>query len=259
MDPVTSPVADLPAAELAANSPSWLALALVVLAAILASVGLRRLSTSGADRRLLRWLPLAQVGVWTLVLIVTLGSIARQGITAGLLLALAGLAALIVAAAPLLRSVVAGLVLSGEARHQVGDTLEVGPYRGVIEHLGARTLRLRDARGERHELPYAELVDRPLTWVPDGGEAHCELELRIRTSLPIEVALERVRTLASLTPYIAPRHRPEAFLVAQAAPGEPFHIRVRAKVASHELVDHFRSDLLRRQRHAFGASEPPSP
>ncbi|RDV38096.1 hypothetical protein DV096_09790 [Bradymonadaceae bacterium TMQ3] len=246
---------ELPAAELAATSPSWFALVLVVLAAILVSVGLRRLSTSGADRRLLRWLPLAQVGVWALALIVILGSIARQGITAGLLLALAGLAALIVAAAPLLRSVVAGLVLLGEARHQVGDTLEVGPHRGVIEHLGARTLRLRDARGERHEIPYTELVDHPLTYVHHGGEAHCELDLHVYTSLPVDVALERVRRLASRIPYIAPRHRPEAFLVAQAEPGEPLRIRVRAKVASDELVDHFRSDLLRRHRHAFGASE----
>ncbi|TXD35430.1 mechanosensitive ion channel [Lujinxingia vulgaris] len=250
---------ELPPAELAATSPSWFALALVVLAAALVSVGLRRLSTSGADRRLLRWLPLAQVGVWSLALIVILSSIARQGITAGLLLALAALAALIVAAAPLLRSVVAGLVLFGEARHQVGDTLEVGERRGVIEHLGARTLRLRDARGERHEIPYAELVDRPLTHLPHAGEVHCEMELEVPAELPVERALERVRTLASLTPYVAPRHRPEAFLVAQAAPGEHIRIRVRARVASAELVDHFRSDLLRRHRQAFSPAEPAEP
>ncbi|RAL25062.1 hypothetical protein DL240_02280 [Lujinxingia litoralis] len=240
-----------------APSTSWPAFLLLVLAATLVSLGLRRLATAGPDPRVLRWLPAAQVGVWALTLLVIVTVLARQGFTTTLALLLVMLVGLFVAASTLLRSVLAGMVIAGEARLHVGDVISLGELRGEVVGLGVRAMQLRDAEGTLHEIPLAEVLARPLTRHPAGGQARCEIELELPEALPVERALERVQRLASLTPYISPRQGPEVFLVNAGGPGEPMRVRVRAQVASEDLVEHFKSDLVRRHRQAF--ARPTSP
>ncbi|NLM45762.1 MAG: mechanosensitive ion channel family protein [Firmicutes bacterium] len=81
--------------------------------------------------------------------------LSNLGVAVGPILAGAGIVGLAVGfgAQNLVKDVIAGFFLLLEDQFAVGDFVVLGGYAGIVEDMGLRTTRIRDASGELHIIP----------------------------------------------------------------------------------------------------------
>lgn len=126
------------------------------------------------------------------VLIVMVGMILLSsiGVDIGPLLAGAGMAGIAIGfgAQALVKDVVSGVFFLIDDAFRVGEYIDVGDVKGMVENISIRSLRLRHHRGPVHNIPFGEinhLTNFSRDWVI------MKLELR----LPFETDTEKVRKL----------------------------------------------------------------
>ncbi|MBM3571535.1 MAG: mechanosensitive ion channel [Alphaproteobacteria bacterium] len=125
---------------------------------------LQRIATesAGGNRRarLRTFLPLLRNVLFiVLVAVVTLVVLSEIGVNIAPLLAGAGVIGLAIGfgSQAVVRDVITGLFILFEDTINVGDIVDVGGSSGVVESITIRTLKLRDARGNLHTIPFGSV------------------------------------------------------------------------------------------------------
>ncbi len=141
--------------------------------------------------RLASVLPLIHMALQvTIVTITVLLAISQLGINIAPLLAGAGVLGLAIGfgAQTLVKDVVAGVFFLLDDAFRVGEFVDVGGTLGSIEQISIRSLRLRDATGPVHIVPYGEiakLTNHSRDWVI----------MKLKFTVPFDTNLEKVRKI----------------------------------------------------------------
>lgn len=87
---------------------------------------------------------------WVVIIVVVLTVLGEVGVSLAPLLTSAGIGGLIigVGAQSLIRDLIAGVFLIVEGQYGVGDTIDTGAVRGVVQDVGTRVTKLQSADGE---------------------------------------------------------------------------------------------------------------
>jgi small-conductance mechanosensitive channel len=140
------------------------ALAIVLIADVIwlvAAAVIDQKLASGADNARLRTLLPIMRGTVALVLIVmtVLMVVGALGVDVGPLLASAGVVGIAVGfgAQQLVRDLFAKFSYLMDDAFRLGEYIESGNFKGTVEHLGGRTVRLRHHRGPIFTIPYGQL------------------------------------------------------------------------------------------------------
>jgi small-conductance mechanosensitive channel len=94
-----------------------------------------------------------------MVVIVALIILASMGINIGPLIAGAGVIGLAIGfgAQTLVKDIIAGVFFLIDDAFRVGDYIETGGTTGSVEHISLRSIRLRNARGPVHTIPFGDM------------------------------------------------------------------------------------------------------
>jgi small-conductance mechanosensitive channel len=126
----------------------------------------------------------------TLVIMGVLLVLSSLGVNIGPLIAGAGVLGLAIGfgAQALVRDIVSGIFFLLDDAFRMGEYVEIGEIRGVVEAISVRSLRLRHHRGPLHTIPFGEiqhLTNYSRDW------AIMKFELR----LPFETDIDKVRKI----------------------------------------------------------------
>ncbi|MEP1200280.1 mechanosensitive ion channel family protein [Tateyamaria sp.] len=141
--------------------------------------------------RLASVLPLIHIALQaTIVTITILLAISQLGVNIAPLLAGAGVLGLAIGfgAQTLVKDVVSGVFFLLDDAFRVGEFVDVGGTLGSIESISIRSLRLRDATGPVHIVPYGEiakLTNHSRDWVI----------MKLKFTVPFDTDLEKVRKI----------------------------------------------------------------
>jgi small-conductance mechanosensitive channel len=166
------------------------------------------------------------------------------------------LAALVVAAMPLLRDLLTGVALALEHRHRIGDEVRLGEHEGRIVAFGIRGVLLRRSNGTETSIPNRTFAAGPVVRLDletGGHDAPVTLELELPAGLDLDVARRRLLDAALLSPFAAPGKRPEVFAVADERGN--LRLRLRAHVFDRAHEERYRGDVVLRA----ALNAPPDP
>lgn len=115
----------------------------------------------GPEARMATLLPLLRVILLvTLVVMVGLSVLSSAGVNIAPLLAGAGVLGVAIGfgAQSLVKDIVSGIFFLIDDAFRVGEYIEIGNLRGVVESISIRSLRVRHHRGAVHTIPFGELT-----------------------------------------------------------------------------------------------------
>lgn len=247
---VVAPVAAPPTAL------GWMLLLAVAGTAVVLTWLVRRAALAPALRPWVRWLHplvvLTWLGAAALLALLSL-RVETLAETAG---RVALLVVLGVVTAPMLRDLLAGMVISIEARHRVGDDIRVGELEGRIVALGLRSVVLRAHDGSELTIPNGRFAAADVARLNlPSGEAPFELEVELEREGGVEAATIELVEAAVLSPLAAPGSLPEVYVVE--AHGPRLRLRMRVYVFDRTYEERYRSDILARL--AAASSAPAGP
>jgi len=198
-----------------------LRVAAVVVAAIIATLVIRRIIANGMRRLLDRTSPAEQpraqarhkaltsslraalVGVvWTVAVITAMGEV---GINIGAFVATATVVggAIAFGAQTLIRDIIAGFFVLSDDQYGVGDEVDLGLTTGTVERVTLRSARLRDGEGRIWHVQHGNVLR-----VANLSKAATALvNVDVGRSMPVDEALAAVRDLAAefaADPAVAP-------------------------------------------------------
>lgn len=238
------PVATVQVAE-PVTALGWMLLLVVAGAAVVLTWVLRRVALAPALQPWVRWLHPLVVLVWlgAAALLVMLSL--RVETLAETMGRVALLVVLAIVTAPMLRDLLAGMVLRFEGRHRVGDDIRVGALEGRIVVLGLRSVVLRAHDGSELTIPNGRFsaADVARLNLP-SGQAPCELEVELHREGGVDAATIELVEAAVLSPLAAPGSLPEVYLVQ--ADGPRLRMRMRVYVFDRTYEERYRSDILAR-------------
>lgn len=241
---IADPVAAAPVAA-PPTALGWMLLLAVAGAAVVLTWLVRRAALAPALRPWVRWLHPLVVLTWVgAAVLLTLLSLRVDTLaeTAG---RVALLVVLGVVTAPMLRDLLAGMVVSLEGRHRVGDDLRVGVLEGRIVELGLRSVVLRAHDGSELTIPNGRFAAADVARLNlPSGEAPFELEVELHRAGGVEAATMELVEAAVLSPLAAPGSLPEVYVVE--ANGPHMRLRMRVYVFDRTYEERYRSDILAR-------------
>ena len=115
----------------------------------------------GPEARMATLLPLLRVILLvTLVVMVGLSVLSSAGVNIAPLIAGAGVLGVAIGfgAQSLVKDIVSGIFFLIDDAFRVGEYIEIGNLRGVVESMSIRSLRVRHHRGAVHTIPFGELA-----------------------------------------------------------------------------------------------------
>jgi len=115
----------------------------------------------GPEARMATLLPLLRmILLVTLVVMVGLSVLSSAGVNIAPLLAGAGVLGVAIGfgAQSLVKDIVSGIFFLIDDAFRVGEYIEIGNLRGVVESMSVRSLRVRHHRGAVHTIPFGELA-----------------------------------------------------------------------------------------------------
>jgi len=115
----------------------------------------------GSEARMATLLPLLRMMLLvTLIVTVGLSVLSSAGVNVAPLLAGAGVLGVAIGfgAQSLVKDIVSGIFFLIDDAFRVGEYIEIGNLRGVVESMSVRSLRVRHHRGAVHTIPFGELA-----------------------------------------------------------------------------------------------------
>lgn len=115
----------------------------------------------GPEARVATLLPLLRVMLMvTLIVMVGLSVLSSIGVNIAPLIAGAGVVGVAIGfgAQSLVKDIVSGIFFLIDDAFRVGEYIEIGNLRGVVESMSVRSLRVRHHRGAVHTIPFGELT-----------------------------------------------------------------------------------------------------
>jgi len=115
----------------------------------------------GPEARMATLLPLLRIILFvTLVIMVGLSLLSSAGVNVAPLIAGAGVLGVAIGfgAQSLVKDIVSGIFFLVDDAFRIGEYIEIGDLRGVVEGMSIRSLRVRHHRGAVHTIPFGELT-----------------------------------------------------------------------------------------------------
>jgi small-conductance mechanosensitive channel len=143
------------------------------------------------DARLRTLLPIVRSAIAGVLIVMTvLMAVSALGVQVGPLLASAGVVGLAIGfgAQTLVRDLLSKFFYLFDDAFRIGEYIQSGNYKGTVEHLGARSVRLRHHRGPVYTIPYGQLgavQNQSRDWVID----------KLTIGLTYDADLEKARKL----------------------------------------------------------------
>jgi small-conductance mechanosensitive channel len=153
------------------------------------------------------------------------------------------LAIFILGARDWLHQVVTGILLILENRFEPEELLKVGDLRGRVVDFYLRFLRLELDDGTQADVPYSDLLIKPVRHLGTRKHPDAELELTIPQHANVEQAVEAAKKAVSLSPLLAPSKRPEVYL---RSTNEGQSLIVEGRAFNSNLENNLNSDVARR-------------
>ena len=234
---------ETPITQIAATS--WWGLLVGAAIALVLTFVIRRASRAPALQAWARWFNPLVVAIWLVVAWLA----TKRALSAESLPQLAARVALLVAmlaiAAPLLRDLIAAVMISLEGRTRIGDDVRVAGLEGRVIELGLRSVIVRRHDGSECGIPNGRFIAAEVVRLNlPSGEAPCEFEVVLGPDRDVEHAREELVQAALLSPVAAPGSLPEVFVVGTDTP--QLRLRVRAFVFDRRYEERYRSDILAR-------------
>jgi small-conductance mechanosensitive channel len=214
----------------------------------------------GPEARMATLLPLLRMMLMiTLVVMVGLSALSSMGVNIAPLLAGAGVIGVAIGfgAQALVRDVVSGIFFLIDDAFRVGEYVEIGNLRGVVESMSIRSLRVRHHRGAVHTIPFGELsslTNYSRDWVIMKMEFRVpfETDIRLVKKLVKRIGAEMAEDPLYINGFLEPlksqgvRRMEEFNMVVgvkfMAKPGEQWVIR---RDAYQKIVDAFEANGIR--------------
>jgi len=214
----------------------------------------------GPEARMATLLPLLRMMLLAaLVVIVGLSILSSLGVNIAPLLAGAGIAGVAIGfgTQALVRDIVSGIFFLIDDAFRVGEYIEIGNLRGVVEAMSVRSLRVRHHRGAIHTIPFGELkslTNYSRDWVIMKMEFRVpfETDMKLVKKLLKKIGAEMLEDPLYKDSFIEPLksqgvRRMEEFNMVigvkfMAKPGEQWVIR---RDAYHKIVAAFEANGIR--------------
>ncbi|MCY4468610.1 MAG: mechanosensitive ion channel [Thiotrichales bacterium] len=147
------------------------------------------------EARIRTFLPLLRnVARIVLLVFVVLIVLAEIGVNIGPLLAGAGIVGLAISfgAQSLVKDIITGFFILLEDTISVGDVVDLGGHKGVVEGMSIRSVRLRDLEGIVHTIPFGEVAS-VLNMTKDFSFAFMEVGIAYRED--VDEVIEALRAI----------------------------------------------------------------
>ncbi len=189
----------------------WVIYGAILGAAALLSAGLSRWAGESSQRG---WASPMKAVVWSVALALVVMLLASRGASLTLLVVLLSLVLGAVLALPILRDVLAAVVIQLEKTVRRGEVIEVAGMRGRVERFGVRRLVLRRSDGARLEVANGDVVAGP---VVEGGAVEkspcrCRVALKRRPEKGRPPWLEELEWVGACVPYASVSEEVRAYL-----------------------------------------------
>lgn len=223
----------------------------------LAAARLGRQKSSQAER-LRRMIPFVSFGLWFFVVAVITGIFVQSMLATVALMAIVIFAAGI-ASQPLLRDLIAGIIILFERPFQIGDRVTLGGHRGEVKIIGLRSFFLSSGDGSLVTIPNSEVLRQPIINASHGRvEGLVVTELQLPVGFDVTEAKRIAFEAAAVSPYTAIHHPIEVSLdEGRSGNGGP-RLFVRAHVFDVQYEREARSDTIERAQEAFNKLRPAS-
>jgi small-conductance mechanosensitive channel len=163
------------------------------------------------------------------------------GVQVGPLLAGAGVVGLAIGfgAQSLVKDIITGFFIIFEDQFAVGDVIQTGTYKGVVEEIGLRVTTIKSPSGERHIIPNGSITQVTNFSVHDSVST---LDIPIDNETDIEQALCVIREIIERTHGQLEKitEKPEVLGLQSFAPGEMV-IRILVKSKANEQFQALRT------------------
>jgi small conductance mechanosensitive channel len=199
---------------------------------------------------------LVNVTRWLLAFVVLVVVLTELGIDVRALLVSAGLVGLAVGfgAQTLVRDLIAGLFILVEGLIAVGDDIEVGAHRGIVESVGLRVTRVRLPSGAVRVVPNGQVADF-INHSSDWGQA--TIDVTVGRDADVNRALDTLRGAGEAWARESgvALETPEAHGIIKITGGDVV-LRLIVRVAAARRV-HTECELRRRIKEAFDREQLP--
>lgn len=213
-----------------------------------------------ASRRsaLARRTPGIRLAIWALGITLASVPVFQASLAVALALYIPLAVGLGLAAWPLLRNIVAGIVLSIDRQFEEEDTIQVGEHEGEVVSIGLRNVRLRDGRGHLIEVPNAHFLSETTSNVtPNTTDAQVKISMVLPETTEAALARKVAYTASVVSRFASPSHAPEVFVNTEGTEDLLTHLTIRGYVFDPAFEDHYRSDVVELIREGLGISVRP--
>ncbi|MDK9701038.1 MAG: mechanosensitive ion channel family protein [bacterium] len=135
----------------------------------------------------------ARLGLWSLVLLITLSNLGVN-ITAIITGLGVGGIAVALASQKILGDFFSSFIIVFDKPFEVGDFVVIGDYKGTIERIGVKTTRIRSLTGEQIVLPNSDIIDSRLRNFKRMEERRVSFRIGVEYSTPAD-KLEQITTI----------------------------------------------------------------
>jgi small-conductance mechanosensitive channel len=224
-----------------------------LVALVLTRLGKRRGIQADRWRRVI---PVVSFSLWFLTLLVVAAIFAQSALAAVILVIVAMLTAGI-AAQPLLRDLIGGVVILMERPFQIGDCVTIGGQQGEVRKIGLRSFQLVSAAGAVVAIPNAEILRQPVANAnPDTLESQVTTELLLPAEIDIEAAKKLAFEAAAISPYIYINRPIEVYVDEEYQNKLLIKIIVKAYVFDAQYERELRSNTVECARKGFQRLNP---
>jgi MscS family membrane protein len=199
------------------------------------------------SRFLMKFLePISRIGIWFVVIFVTIRILApsQQAFLASL--ASLGLAVGL-GAQDLIKNVIGGIIVLVDRPYQLGDRVRIGDAYGEIDHIGLRSTKLTTPEDTRVTIPNLDILSRQV-FNANSGVPDCQVvtDLYLPPDTNPDAAIEIGYEAAACSPYLLAK-KPIIVLVAHGFDRRPYlRLRIKSYVYDHRHEPIMMSDITSR-------------
>jgi len=206
--------------------------------------------------RLLRFLPITSIVVWTGAIALVVGGVFEPDSQTVAALVGASVFAVGFAAQDFFKNIMGGLIILFDRPFQVGDKVEIQPYYGEIERIGLRSTKLVTNDDNLVTVPNSKMLEQA---VSNGNAGNMDFQVVTDVYLPAHVDVQRADELAweaaATSPYVF-LEKPIMVRITDEYKDRPLtRVRIKAYVLDIRLETLFQSDVSKRAKRAFMEAE----
>lgn len=199
------------------------------------------------SRFLMRLLePVSRIGIWFIVIFLTIRILAPSQQAFLATLASLGLA-IGLGAQDLIKNVIGGIIVLIDRPYQLGDRVRIGDAYGEIDRVGLRSTKMTTPDDTRVTIPNLDILNRQV-FNANSGVPDCQVvtDLYLPPDTNPDAAIEIGYEAAACSPYLL-FQKPIVVLVAHGFDRRPYlRLRIKSYVYDHRYEPKMMSDITSR-------------